>query len=178
MRGVDLRVGSAEVASRVPLRGVSNPSCLAGPEANRATRFLVVLDIRAALLQRAQERRGSPGQRVRQVHRRQSLLPGLDRHADRRLCPRPLPAALPVQSRRHDRRRLRVGRPHGVHPSVRPHRRATQRIVTKLDTGEVVETTDTQSMRKDRNGGNKSERPAPGVMPALCRRRRLVPSWA
>ena len=54
----------------------------------------------------------------------------------------------------------------------------THRIVTKIDTGEVVETTDTQSMRKDRSGGNKSERPAPGVMPALCRRRRLVPSWA
>ena len=43
----------------------------------------------------------------------------------------------------------------------------THRIVTKIDTGEVVETTDTQSMRKDRSGGNKSERPAPGVMPAL-----------
>ena len=43
----------------------------------------------------------------------------------------------------------------------------THRIVTKIDTGEVVETTDTQSMCKDRSGGNKSERPAPGVMPAL-----------
>ena len=62
-----------------------------------ATRFLVELEIRAELLQRAQERRGSPGQRVRQVHRRQSLLPGLDRHADRRLCPRPVPLALPVR---------------------------------------------------------------------------------
>lgn len=41
----------------------------------------------------------------------------------------------------------------------------THRIVTKIDTGEVVETTDTQSMRKDRSGGNKSERLCPASCP-------------
>jgi hypothetical protein len=43
----------------------------------------------------------------------------------------------------------------------------THRIVTKIDASKVGETTDTHSMRKDRSGGNNSERPAPGVMPAL-----------
>jgi hypothetical protein len=54
-----------------------------------------------------------------------------------------------------------VRRPHGV---TRQYGRieTTHRIVTKIDTGKVRETTDTQSMRKDRCGASPRERESSG----------------